>query len=103
MFRLSTADGRVTEVEPEHGESVMESAVRVGIEGIVGECGGMAVCGTCHIFVPDEYRNKLAPPDFAEDQTLGFTAVPRTEASRLACQIPAADVDGAVLNLPERQ
>ncbi|SDG05237.1 ferredoxin, 2Fe-2S [Lentzea fradiae] len=103
MFRLRSADGNVIELEPEHGESVMDTAVRAGVDGIVGECGGSASCGTCHVFVPEEHLARLDPPEFAEEQTLGYTAVPRTDASRLACQVPAADVDGAVLDLPERQ
>ena len=29
------------------GHSIMEGAVRNGIEGIVAECGGSATCATC--------------------------------------------------------
>ena len=37
------------------GDSVMETAVRNGVPGIVAECGGSLSCATCHVFVaPDD-------------------------------------------------
>ena len=33
-------DGTVTEIDGRPGDSIMETAVRNGVPGIIGECGG---------------------------------------------------------------
>ena len=50
-----TLDGAQRVVDANVGESVMAAAVRNGIEGIIGECGGQAMCATCHVYVRPEY------------------------------------------------
>lgn len=103
MVRFRLADGRVCDLVAEPGESLMEVAVRNGVEEIVGECGGSATCGTCHVTVPPEYRDRVGEPDSAEDQTLEYTAVPRGEGSRLACQLAADEVGAIEVLVAERQ
>ncbi len=103
VVRFRLADGRVSELDPEPGESLMELAVRHGLDGIVGECGGFAVCGTCHVTVPAEHRDRLPEPSAEEDQTLDTTAVPRGPGSRLACQVDGAAARGIEVIVAERQ
>lgn len=84
------------------GDSVMETAVKNGVAGIVGECGGKLVCGTCHVFV--ESGPWANPADIDEDDLLDYTVTPRGKDSRLSCQlIVTEDSDGTVLRLPEAQ
>ena len=86
------------------GESVMQGAADAGIRGIPGECGGNAMCATCHVFVAEEFLAALPPMDANEDGLLDGTATPRGPNSRLSCQLPmTAELDGLVVRIPPRQ
>jgi 2Fe-2S ferredoxin len=84
-------DGSVTTIEGRPGDSVMETAVRNGVPGIVGECGGSLSCATCHVFVADDTLALVGPPGDLEDEMLDGTAVERRDDSRLSCQIKLQD------------
>lgn len=80
-------DGTVTEIDGRPGDSIMETAVRNGVPGIIGECGGSLSCATCHVFVAAETLALVGTPGDLEDEMLDGTAVEREENSRLSCQI----------------
>lgn len=87
-------DGSSIEADVAIGTSVMQAAVREGIEEILAECGGAAACGTCHVLVDREWINKLPPPDFNERSMLECVEDCQ-ENSRLSCQISMSDeLDG---------
>lgn len=67
--------------------SVMHAALRNDVPGIVGECGGNAMCATCHIYIRENYLDELPEMDEGEDEMLDGTAAPRTDRSRLGCQV----------------
>ena len=91
-------------VEAGDGESAMLAANKHGLDGIVAECGGNAMCATCHVYVDDAWLTRLPPMADEEDALLDGTAAERRANSRLSCQIRlAAELDGLVLRLPERQ
>ncbi|MEV6101859.1 2Fe-2S iron-sulfur cluster-binding protein [Nocardia sp. NPDC051981] len=77
--------GRSRTVTANVGDSVMETAVRNGVPGIVGECGGSLSCATCHVYV--EETAALAPMENMEDEMLWGTAQERRDNSRLSCQL----------------
>ncbi|MGP7815040.1 2Fe-2S iron-sulfur cluster-binding protein [Glutamicibacter soli] len=96
-------EGQTRTVDAAAGDSVMETAVRNGVTGIVGECGGSLSCATCHVFVAPEDFESLDPMGEMEDEMLYGTAVDREENSRLSCQIKMCE--GQTLNVatPETQ
>ncbi|HEX5565702.1 MAG TPA: 2Fe-2S iron-sulfur cluster-binding protein [Streptomyces sp.] len=97
-------EGTSRNIEVPPGRSVMQGAIAGGVGGIVGECGGNAMCATCHVYVAEEWRERLEEPTMVEQEMLEFTACERTEASRLSCQITVTDeLDGLVVHLPETQ
>ncbi|HEV7826762.1 MAG TPA: 2Fe-2S iron-sulfur cluster-binding protein [Mycobacteriales bacterium] len=99
-----SADGAADIVDVPVGTNVMRGAVGAGIDGIVAECGGNAMCATCHVYVPDEYADALPPVTTVEDELLDSTASERRSSSRLSCQLPVtARLDGMVVQLPETQ
>jgi len=98
------ADGSVDAVEGHEGESLMQAAVRNGIEGIVAECGGECACATCHVYVDERFLDTLPAPTVTEADLLDFVASERKTNSRLSCQIKlVAALDGIEVTLPEKQ
>ena len=78
------------------GTSLMRAAVENGVRGIVGECGGQAMCATCHVYVHPEHLGQLPEIGEDEEEMLEETASPRLDNSRLGCQV---SLDGAVPEL----
>ncbi|MEH2560008.1 2Fe-2S ferredoxin [Bradyrhizobium algeriense] len=97
-------DGRAQQIEASVGESAMQAATRKDINGILAECGGNAMCATCHVYVEEDWLARLPAMGGDEDALLDGAAAERRINSRLSCQIKlAADLDGLVLSLPDRQ
>lgn len=90
-------DGTRREVLAQAGESLMTAATRANVAGIVGECGGSAMCATCHCYT---VSGDLPAPDALEAETIEFVAQNTTAQSRLTCQIVATDaIDGVVMQV----
>jgi 2Fe-2S ferredoxin len=88
----------------EPGVSIMKAAILNGVGNIVGECGGQAMCATCHVIVRPEYREQLPPLGEDEDEMLDCAATARTDGSRLGCQLKAGDHFSTIeVDLPEAQ
>ena len=95
--------GKSYTIEVANGLSVMEGAVQNNIPGIDADCGGSMACATCHVYVKEEWFNKLPKKDDGEEDMLDMAFEPKTN-SRLSCQIMVSDqLDGLVVNLPEKQ
>lgn len=99
-----SADGAQRVVEVSEGLSAMEGAVQNLVPGIDGDCGGVAACGTCHVYVDPAWIGRTGPArPGIEQQMLDLTA-DVTERSRLACQIRVVpELDGLVLVMPVAQ
>jgi 2Fe-2S ferredoxin len=81
----------------------MEAAIANTVPGIVAECGGACSCATCHVYVDDEWTEKVGGPSEMEEDMLDFAFDVRP-TSRLSCQIRLTDeLDGLVLHVPEEQ
>ena len=97
-------NGTLESLDGHDGESAMQVATRNGLTGIVAECGGNAMCATCHVYVDESWIGRLTAMSADEDALLDGAAAERLSNSRLSCQIKLAnDLDGLVLRLPERQ
>ncbi|MFP5336481.1 MAG: 2Fe-2S iron-sulfur cluster-binding protein [Actinomycetes bacterium] len=97
------ADGQEHTVEAGVGESVMRAAVKNGVPGIIGECGGNASCGTCHVFVREEYVDLVGEPGDLEKDLLEMGVEDRRENSRLSCQISVSpEMDGLTVEVAPR-
>ena len=101
---LHSADGESSsEIDVPDGWTLMEGARQEGVQGIVADCGGGAICGTCHVKVRREWADRLPEPEPSEAALL--TIVPElSETSRLACQIPMEpEFDGIEVDIPSSQ
>jgi len=85
------------------GETLMETAITHDVPGIVGFCGGMCRCGTCHCYVGADWVERIPVADEDELDTLRRVLERRPE-SRLGCQIRLdASLEGLTVSLPARQ
>jgi len=96
-------DGKERTVDAEVGATVMETAIRNSVPGIVAECGGACSCATCHVHVDDAWTAKVGPPSPMEEDMLDFAFDVRPN-SRLSCQIKVTDeLDGLIVRTPTQQ
>ena len=96
-------DGKPHTIEVANGLSVMEGAVQNNIPGIDADCGGSMACATCHVYVKEEWFNKLTKKEDGEEDMLDMAFEPKKN-SRLSCQLMVSDqLDGLIVNLPEKQ
>jgi ferredoxin, 2Fe-2S len=96
-------DGTVHAVEAETGSTVMESALRNSVSGIVAECGGCCSCATCLVHVDEAWADRVGTRSAEEEDMLDF-AYDVQPTSRLACQITVTPLlDGLVVRTPAYQ
>ena len=95
--------GNSNTIEVENGLSVMEGAIKKEIPGIDADCGGSMACATCHVYVKDEWLDKIQKPEEAEIDMIDMAYQPKKN-SRLSCQILVSDdLDGLEVTTPEKQ
>lgn len=98
------ANGTEYPVEADAGFNAMEIAVKNGVPGIDGDCGGAAACATCHVYVDPAWIGKTGLAGEGLEQSMLEFAEDVRDNSRLACQITLTPaLDGLVLKLPEKQ
>ena len=96
-------EGNSKTVEIENGLSVMEGAIQNEIPGIDADCGGAMACATCHVYVKEEWFNKIPKAEEAEVDMIDMAYEPK-QNSRLSCQIIVSDeLDGLEVTTPEKQ
>ena len=96
-------DGKEHSAEVQNGLTVMEGAIQNDIPGIDADCGGGMSCATCHVYVKDDWYEKLPKKEMGEDDMLDQAYEPKSN-SRLSCQIIVSDdLDGLSVYMPERQ
>lgn len=89
--------GNEREVDAKVGDKLMYAARDAGVVGIIAECGGAAMCGTCHCYVKSAPEGSLPEPQPDEADTIEFMANAPQDNSRLPCQIIVTEaMDGAV-------
>ena len=95
--------GKSHTIDVENGLTVMEGAVQNDIPGIDADCGGSMACATCHVYVKEDWFNKIPSKQEGEDDMLDQAYEPKKN-SRLSCQIIVSDdLDGLVVDMPEKQ
>ena len=96
-------NGKEHTVDVQNGLTVMEGAVQNDIPGIDADCGGSMACATCHVYVKDDWYNKLDEKSEGEDDMIDQAYDPKKN-SRLSCQITVSDkIEGLIVHLPEKQ
>ena len=105
MSKITYIDssGNSKTIDVENGLSVMEGAVQNNIPGIDADCGGGMACATCHVYVKEEWLNKLDKPEDAEQDMIDMAFEPKKN-SRLSCQLIVSEkLDGLIVTTPSKQ
>lgn len=101
MPRVHVIDrnGEISDIEVP-GDTPLMYALRDSGLPVEGTCGGYASCGSCHVFIDEEWRDKLDAKTDVESDMLGLLHAADPERSRLSCQIIAKDeLDGLTITL----
>ena len=83
-IRYIEHNGKEHIVEIQNGLTVMEGAVQNDIPGIDADCGGSMSCATCHVYVKEDWYDKLPKKEMGEDDMLDQAYEPKSN-SRLSC------------------
>ena len=105
MTKINFIDhlGEKRTVDIENGLTVMEGAVQNNIPGIDADCGGSMACATCHVYVNNEWLNKISEAEEAEQDMIDMAFEPKKN-SRLSCQIIVSkEIDGLIVTTPKKQ
>ena len=98
-----TSDNKIHEIDVQNGLTVMEDAVQNDIPGIDADCGGGMACATCHVYVKEEWLDKLPTKEDGEEDMLDMAFEPKKN-SRLSCQLVVSDdLDGLTVDIPSKQ
>ena len=98
-----THDDKKYSIEVQNGLTVMEGAVQNDIPGIDADCGGGMACATCHVYVKEDWLDKLPKKEDGEEDMLDMAFEPKKN-SRLSCQLVVSDeLDGLIVNIPSKQ
>ena len=96
-------NGKEYTIDVPNGLTVMEGAVQNNVPGIDADCGGGMACATCHVYVKEDWFNKLPEKSEGEDDMLDQAYEPNS-SSRLSCQLTVSnELEGLVVYLPEKQ
>ena len=93
-IHVTNRDGHDRTVEAAGGQPLMRALKSAGFDEVLALCGGCASCGTCHVYVAEDWLARLSAAGRDELDVLGFSDWRRPN-SRLSCQIPFGDtLDG---------
>ena len=97
LVRLMRRDGSTETVDARSGRSLMLNIRKPGeIQAI---CGGCASCGTCHVYVAEDWLDRLPPIQPEEENILAFSDW-RQPNSRLSCQVELTEeLDGLAVSV----
>ena len=96
-------NGKTHTIDVGKGLSVMEGAVQNNISGIDADCGGGMACATCHVYVKEEWLDKLKKIENGEQDMIDMAYEPKKN-SRLSCQLIVSDeLDGLEVTTPLKQ
>ena len=97
-IRVIDRDGNKHELEGDSNSTLMEILRDADLD-IEAACGGCCACATCHVYINDQWLEKISPKDDDEESMLD-QAFDVKKNSRLSCQINLNDdLDGLKLEL----
>ena len=98
VLKVTTLEGETKDIEVADGSILMETLRDTGL--VEGTCGGVASCGTCHVYFADTAKagERTEDESWMLEGLEGFVEI--REGSRLSCQIKAGEAhDGLAIEI----
>ena len=104
---FKTRNGEIETVEAPEFNTLMEASRYFSksgyIDNIDADCGGACSCATCHVYVKEDWLDKLPTKEDGEEDMLDMAYEPK-QNSRLSCQLIVSDeLNGLEVTIPEKQ
>ena len=97
-IRVIDRDGNKHELEGDSNSTLMEILRDADLD-IEAACGGCCACATCHVYINNQWLEKISPKDDDEESMLD-QAFDVKNTSRLSCQISLSEeLDGIELEI----
>jgi ferredoxin, 2Fe-2S len=97
--RVFDRDNKESEIEAPADAPLMYALRDAGLP-VEGACGGYASCGTCHVYVEADWRDRLDSKGDVETDMLELLQANDPARSRLSCQIIMQEtLDGLTVKL----
>ena len=97
-IRVIDREGNKHELEGDSNSTLMEILRDADLD-IEAACGGCCACATCHVYINDQWLEKISPKDDDEESMLD-QAFDVKNTSRLSCQISLSEeLDGIELEI----
>ena len=97
-IKVIDRDGNKHELEGDTNSTLMEILRDADLD-IEAACGGCCACATCHVYINDQWLEKISPKDDDEESMLD-QAFDIKNTSRLSCQISLSEeLDGIELEI----
>lgn len=92
-LNITGRNGERRSINVADGTTLMDALRREAFD-VLGTCGGMCSCGSCHVYIKERLPADVAPMSEDERDMLDALAdvVEVRDSSRLACQITVAPV-----------
>ena len=101
-IKVTDREGNKHELEGDTNSTLMEILRDANLD-IEAACGGCCACATCHVYIKDEWLDKINKKSEGEDDMIDQAYEPKKN-SRLSCQIQvSSEIDGLEVHLPVKQ
>ena len=98
IIKVTDRDGKQHALDALEGWRVMEIIRDHGLP-IKAECGGACCCATCHVYVDQDWVDKI-PEKRDDEEDMLDEAIDVQDNSRLSCQIlMREELDGLIVTL----
>jgi 2Fe-2S ferredoxin len=84
---ITDIEGETRTIVAKDGATLMEAARAADVAGIIAECGGACSCATCHVYIGEEWLQRVGLPNPVEEEMLDMVDDIRMPNSRLSCQV----------------
>ncbi len=95
-IKVITRDGVTNTLRRGAGHETLMQLLYESDQGVEAACGGCASCATCHVYISEEWVDRIPPRDQVEDLLLTYSEHFDPARSRLSCQIQLSDVMGGL-------